>query len=293
MGLFDRLINRAPAAPAGIPDFHPVIDKIGEILGYDIRKSHHDYSTRVLPALNAAIQILDDAIGNIPGTFNMSFAAHAENPLLRVLFPSADSINHALGRSMDVRQSAPPLLNAGHPILYGLLGTRCRPEEQIPGAAPVFADHTLRSLSHDPALARVSLREAALSRVVLAFGEHIDKLQKKGKLARSEWAMNGQPAASGFGQDDFVYAQQELLPESVLQGLIDWLSQPARHLNIQPRGFRVAIKKPDGSPPEEYIFPTMNTADRRHWLVCIVAFTAEECVTAMKLENKVHRYIFV
>lgn len=293
MGFLDKLIKRTPASTSAIPDFHPVIDKIGEILGYDIRKSYHDYQDRVLPALNTAIEMFDSSIATIPGPIPMSFGGHAESPLLRVLFPSADSISHALGRSMDVRQSFPPLLNAGHQYVYALLGTRCRPEEQVAGSPPVFADHTLRSLSHDPTLARVALREAALSRVVLAFGEHVEKLQKKGKLPRTEWAMNGHPEAASFGQDDFVYAGQELLPENMLQGLISWLTDPTRHLNIQPRGFRVAIKKPDGGPSDEYIFPTMNTADRRHWLVSFVVFTAQDCVSAMQQESKVHRYIFV
>ena len=293
MGFFDKLIKRAAANNSVIPDFHPVIEKIVEILGYDIRKSYDDYQNRILPALNAAVESFDASIATIPGSINISFSEHANDPLLRVLFPSADSISHALGRSMDIRQAFPPLLNAGHQEIFGLLGTRCRPEEQVAGKPPVFADHTLRSISHDPELARINLREAALSRVVASFGEHVEKLQKKGKLPRTEWAMNGVPTAAGFGQDDFVYAGQELLPEKMLQGLTDWLIEPSRHLNIQPRGFRVAIKKADGSAPEEYVFPTMNTADRRHWLVCFVRFTAADCANAMAQENKVHRYIFI
>lgn len=293
MGFFDKLIKRETVTSSAIPDFHPVIDKIGEILGYDVRKSYNDYQTRILPALNAAIQSFDASIAGIPGPIDMSLAGHPASPLLRVLFPSADSVSHALGRSMDLRQSVPPLLNSGCQHMYALLGTRCRPEEQTAGAPPVFADHTLRSVSSDPDLARISLREAALSRVVLAFGEHVDKLQKKGKLPRAEWAMNGVPTPAAFGQDDYVYAGQELLPEKMLQGLIDWLVAPARHLNIQPRGFRVSIKKPDGAAPDEYVFPTMNTADRRHWLVCFVKFSAADCAAAMKQETKVHRYIFV
>ena len=293
MGFFDKLLNRSSANTTAIPDYHPAIEKMVEILGYDIRKSYDDYQNRLLPAINSAIEAFDESIAGIPGPIDMSFSDHATNPLLRVLFPSADSISHALGRSMDIRQTFPPLLNAGHQEIYALLGTRCRPEEQVAGKPPVFADHTLRSVSHDPDLARVSLREAALSRVVLAFGEHIAKLQKKGKLPRTEWAMNGLPGQAEFGQDDFVYAGQELLPERMLQGLIDWLSAPTRHLNIQPRGFRVSIKKPDGSAPEEHVFPTMNTADRRHWLVCFVRFTTEDCAAAMSQETKVHRYIFI
>ena len=90
-----------------------------------------------------------------------------------------------------------------------------------------------------------------------------------------------------------MYAGQELLPEKMLQGLTDWLIEPSRHLNIQARGFRVSIKKPDGGAPDEIVFPTMGTADRRHWLVCYVRFPMQECVDAMKQESKVHRYIFV
>ena len=184
MGIFDKLIKREPTNVSAIPDFHPVIDKIGEILGYDIRKSYNDYQNRVLPAINTAILSFDASISGIPGPIDMSLSGHAGSPLLRVLFPSADSISHALGRSMDLRQSVPQLLNAGHQELYGLLGIRCRPEEQTPGSPPVFADHTLRSFSHDAGLARLSLREAALSRVVQAFGEHVDKLQKKRQTAK-------------------------------------------------------------------------------------------------------------
>lgn len=293
MGFFDKLMRRTPAASSAIPDFHPIFDKITEILGYDIRKSYDDYQNRVMPALNAAIASFDASIAGIPGPIDMSIAGHAESPLLRVLFPNAESIQHALGRSMDIRQSVPALISAGHQEIHGLLGIRCRPEEQTEGSPPVFADHTMRSLSHDAELARVSLREAGLSRVVSAFGEHVGKLQKKGKLPRAEWAMNGQPTPADFGQDDFVYAGQELLQEKMLQGLIDWLIEPSRHLNIQARGFRVSIKKADGGPPDEYVFPTMSTADRRHWLVCFVRFPTAECVTAMQRESKVHRYIFV
>jgi hypothetical protein len=174
-----------------------------------------------------------------------------------------------------------------------LLGTRCRPEEQIPGKPPVFADHTLRSISHDPDQVRLSLREAALSRSVIAFGENIERLQKKGKLPRSEWSIDGVPKGAMHGHDDFVYAGQELLPERMLQGLVDWLAVPNRHLNIEARGFRVSIKRPDTDTAEEYSFPTMNSADRRHWLVCVVCFSSADCVYAMKQESKVHRYIFV
>ena len=293
MGLFDKLIKREPAATSAIPDFHPVIDKIVEILGYDIRKSYSDYQSRLMPAINTAVSDLEHSISSIPGPIDVSYAGYPASQLLQLLFPSSDSISHAIGRSMDPRQSMAPLLGAGHQEIYAMLGFRCRPDEQIPGKPPVFADHTVRSVSHDLALAKISLREAALSRIILSFGEHIEKLQKKGKLPRAEWAMNGNPVPAELGQDDFVYAGQELLPEKLLQGVIDWLIEPTRHLNIQPKGFRVTIKNTASGQPEEYTFPTMNAADRRHWLVCFVRLSAEDCARCLSQENKVHRYIFI
>lgn len=270
------------------PESHRVIQQIVSTLGYDVRKTR-DYEQRLLPALDAAAEYYAQQVAAIPGTISLSAAAHALDPMLNAIFPSADDIRFAIGRSIETQQSLMNLASAGHLQVFGLMGMRCRPDEQVAGKPPVFADHTIKCLASSEEKVRQDIRDAALYRLIVCYDEHLDKLQKKGKLLKQEWHIekNGKYADDG---EEFVYAGKELLPENMLRGLITWLESPAEHLRVVDAGAAVG-----GQPGTQQVleFPVMHCADRRQWIVSIVRFQTQEGVETLRQEKRIHRYIFI
>jgi hypothetical protein len=275
-----------PNQSSPLPDSHRVIQQICSTLGYDVRKTR-DYEQRLIPAMNIAIAHYDKQIAAIPGTLNLSAASFNLDPLLPAMFPTVDDIRFAIGRSIESQQSLMNLASAGHSTLYAVLGMRCRQDEQIQGQAPIFADHTLKCIALSEEKARQDLRDAALYRLIVSYDEHLDKLQKKGKLLKQEWHIEKRGTYAPDGEE-FVYAAKELMPEKMLHGLVTWLEEPGEHL-------RVATQNPVmlDKGQQTIGLPVMHCADRRQWIVALVKFPTHEGVEALRSEKRIHRYIFI
>lgn len=288
MSFFGSLVSFNRANKSTLPESHRVVQQIVSTLGYDIRKTR-DYEQRLVPALNAAAAYYDQQIAAVPGSLHLSASAHAADPVLSAIFPTVDDIRFAIGRSIETQQSLLSLASAGHPQLYGLMGMRCRPDEQVAGRPPVFADHTLKCIAPSEEKVRHDVRDAALYRLIVSFDEHIDKLQKKNKLLKQEWHIEKHGKHPNDGEQ-FVYAGKELLPENLLRGLVTWLEDPSEHLRVtgQPAGGQGA-----GSARQFFDFPVLHCADRRQWIVSIVQFATSEGVEALRQEKRIHRYIFI
>lgn len=285
MGILDSLINLRRGPKLALPIIHPLFGQMSTILGHDITRTH-DFEERIVPALNEAVAYFDQQINVIPQAIPVSLTDHGRDSAITAIFPTREDIAQAVGRSIDVRQSLPRLAAAGHPYFYALLGMRHRPDD--PGET--LTDHTLRGLAPIEQGARNDLRDAALTRLVTNFSEHVDKLHRKGKLLSVEWQMehsqaNGKTTPLG---EDFVYAGKELLPENMIRGLISWLKDPAEHLQISPP----EVAANEGSFTIRKL-PTLHSADRRHWITCFVRLATQECIQVMNQERRIHRYIFV
>lgn len=278
-----------PAKSSSLPESHRVIQQVVSTLGYDVRRTR-DYEQRLVPALDAAAAYYDQQITAIPGSLHLSAASYSLDPVLGALFPTAEDISCAIGRSIETQQSLMNLASAGHPQLYGLMGMRCRPDEQVADRPPVFADHTLKCIAPSEEKVRRDVRDAALYRLIVSYDEHLDKLQKKGKLLKQEWHIEKHGKHVNDGEE-FVYAGKELLPENMLRGLISWLEEPDEHLRVvgQPAG----PGGQSGSARAAFDFPVLHCADRRQWIVSIVKFPTNEGVEALRQEKRIHRYIFI
>ena len=294
MGFFSSLLKQAPTVTCVLPDSHPVVRQIVAVLGYDVVKTL-EYATHLVPAINAAVEYFDKQIAVIPGPFDISAAQYTHHPLIHALFPARQEIAHALGRSRDVKQPLAFLAGADQKEVFALLGTRLRPDSQQAGADPIYHDHTLRTLAANEPAARLGLRTAALTRVVTAFGEHVQKLRKPGSLSREAWNIENRkdfPVADGE-KGTPILAIDELQPEKLLQGLVAWMQRPSEHFQVRAAARTGAVGGNQDAMHQIDLLPQLVVCDRRHWIVCIVRFPTGEGVAAVQNETRQHRYILI
>lgn len=294
MGFFNNLLKQAPTVSCVLPDTHPVIRQIVSVLGFDVVGTS-DYGSRLVPAINAAADYFDAQIAAIPGPFDISAAQYTHHPLVHALFPARQEIAHALGRSRDVKQPLAFLVGAEQKEVFALLGARRTPDSRQNGDGPMFRDHTVRTLAANEPAARQGLRTAALTRVVTAFGEHVQKLRKPGSLSRGAWNIENRkdfPVADGE-KGKPVLADDELQPDKLLQGLIAWLQRPSEHFQVRA-GDKRAVGEGNGDAVHQIdLLPQLLVCDRRLWVVCIVRFPTGEGVAAIQNETRQHRYILI
>jgi hypothetical protein len=292
MCFFNSLLKQTPAVTCVLPDSHAVIRQIVSVLGFDVVAAK-DYGSRLVPAINAAVEYFDAQIAAIPGPFDISAAQYTHHPLVHALFPTRQDIAHALGRSRDIKQPLAFLAGADQKEAFALLGARRPPDHAAGAAAPAYCDHTVRTLAANETGARQGLRTAALTGLVTGFGEHLDKLRKNDKLTRGEWHMENRkdlPVAEG-DRGKLVVASEELQPDNLLQGLIAWLQRPAEHLQLRAGEHRTAGAGTADATHQIDLLPNLLCRDSRLWLVCIVRFPVAEGVAAIQNEPRQDRYI--
>lgn len=289
MGFFGKLLNQSQPAACVLSETHAVVRQIVGVLGYDVVATS-DYGSRLAPALNFAVEYYDKQIAQIPGPLDISAAHYMHHPLVHALFPARQEIAHGMGRSVDVKQPLAFLAGADQPEVFALLGVRRQKSGAGAAGDPVFCDHTLRCLAATESGARQGLRTAALTRLVTAYGEHLEKLRKHEKLPRASWNIENRAdlVAVDGDKDALVLASEELKPEKMLRGIVAWLQRPGEHL-------QVIAESRNGAPADAAhqieALPELQIRDRRHWLVCYVRFPTAEGVAAMHNEHGQHRYI--
>jgi len=292
MGFFNSLLKQTPAVTCVLPDSHAVIRQIISVLGFDVVAAK-DYGSRLVPAINAAVEYFDAQIAAIPGPFDISAAQYTHHPLVHALFPTRQDIAHALGRSRDIKQPLAFLAGADQKEAFALLGARRPPDHAAGAAAPAYCDHTVRTLAANETGARQGLRTAALTGLVGSFGEHLDKLRKNDKLTRGEWNMENRKdlAVAEGDRGKLVVAGEELQPDNLLQGLIAWLQRPAEHLQLRAGEQRTAGAGTADATHQIDLLPHLLCRDSRLWLVCMVRFPVAEGVAAIQNEPRQDRYI--
>lgn len=294
MSFLSNLLHHSRGPECVLPETHPVVRQMVSVLGFEVPRTA-DYATRLVPAINSAVEYYDNQVAEIPGPFDVSAMRYAHDPLVHALFPARQEIAHGLGRSIDVKQTLAFLAGADHQDVCALMAVRRRPEAQHPGEPPVLADHTMRSLAATEAGTRRSVRDAAMTRLVTNFGEHLDKLRTKGKLLGEEWNIENRKhfQLSPSEQKKLVFAGEELQPENLLRGLIAWLQRPSEHLQVRVSERRNAGGNHPNPAAEIEQMPQLLCSDRRQWLVCIVRFPTAEGIAAIQNETRQHRYIFI
>lgn len=291
MGLLNGLLGRSKKQP--VTAAHPLLEHVPAVLGDEILAGQ-DFAETLIPALEHADAYLAQQVAAIPGPLALSNATLAADPLMSRVFEGSDELRAGLGRSLEVKESIVQLAVSGHVHTYALLGMRLkRGHEPGPGEAPVFADHTIKALSDTEAGSRAGLRIAALRRIIKNFDQHLAKLREKQKLLKVEWNIENNPPSPVNGGEDFVYAERELTPDNLVRGLAAWLRRPEEALRVTSGDIRIPGRSPAGDQTGHYELPTMHCADRRHWIVCLVAFPTYEAAEALKAESRIHRYIFV
>lgn len=290
MGILNGLLGRGrKTSPTAA---HPLLEHVPAVLGDEITTAP-EFAATLIPALEHADAYLRNQFGAVPGPLALSNAARATDPLMARLFPSDEDLRAGLGRSLEAKESIVQMAVAGHVHTYAMLGMRYkRGVETAPGEAPIFADHTIKALSPTEAGARDALRTTALLRIIKNFDQHLAKLREKQQLLRIEWNIENKPAAGG-NANEFVMAKTELTPANLVRGLAAWLRRPEEVVRLASGEVRIPGRSADGALSGHYELPMLHCADRRQWIVCMVAFPTYEAAEALKAESRIHRYIFI
>ena len=272
-----------PSQPA-LPQHHSLIAQIVETVGNGIDRAGN-LEALLTPAIQHACSYFDREIAAIPGPIDISHTVHGQDEECTALFPEAEHIGHALGRSLEVKESLPGLARNSHQYVFALLGIRHRQGETGGHSHCPLADHTVRSLAPTEADARKYLRLAAFKRVVMNFAAHADRLRRKERLLAVERNIQSEvsgPVNGGLA-GEFVAAGKELVPDNLLRGLVAWLHSPEMYFRVDAGDVASA-----GAA-----LPTLHSSDRRQWLVSFVRFPVEEALQALSRETHNHRYIYV
>ncbi|MDO8788545.1 MAG: hypothetical protein Q7J42_10795 [Sulfuritalea sp.] len=283
-------MSHSQPVACALPETHTVVRQIVSVLGFEVLSS--DFASRLAPALDAAVEYFDGQIASIPGPYDISAAHYGHHPMVSTLFPARQEIARGFGRSRDVMQPLAFLAGAEQKQAFALIGVR-RPPGHKAGEFPSFCEHTLRSLAASESGARQALRNAALTRLVTEFGEHIDRLRQKGSLPRAEWNMEnrGDQPVADTDQGKQVLADEELQPENLVRGLIAWLSRASDCLHVREG---IYSHDADGAPGHEAdLLAQLLSRDRRCWTVCLVCFPTDEALAAVQNEVHPHRYILI
>lgn len=292
MGIFGSFLKQPQPVTCALPESHAVIRQIVSILGFDILGSP-DVASRLVPALNAAVEYFDGQIASIPGPYDISAAQYTHHPMVHALFPARQEIAHGLGRSQDVAQPLAFLAGAEQQQVFALLGVRRQPGQKPAGEAPTFCDHTLRCLAASESGTRQGLRTAALTRLVTEFGERVDKLREKGSMRRAEWNMGsrGNQLPADGDQGGLVHADEELQPENLVKGLLAWLPRASNCLHVTAG---TKNHQGGGAPTHQIdLLPQLLSRDRRCWTICLVCFPTDEGLAAVEKEANPQRYITI
>lgn len=274
-----RLIR--PSVPRITP-MQAMLATVIDTVGGGIERAKH-FEERLSSALEVANAYFDGQIAMIPGPQAMSAAGYAEGQWLHAVFPEADDIGRAFGRSLEVKESLFNLAAKGHAEVHALLGMRRRPGSA--GSLELaYADHTLRSLAPRDSDTRDYLRLVAIKRLLNNFAEHVTKLRRRERILKLEWNIRNEIPDTVAGGEEYVTAAEELTPDRLLEGLIAWLAQPSGYFRVE---------RADAGLAGDMAFPLLHSSDRRQWLVCTVRFPVEEALAALERETHTHRHIFI
>jgi hypothetical protein len=285
MGLFGSLLNRTPSVPCALADNHPVLKQIDTLFGTPVVKSA-DWSPKLVPGINAAVEFFDREVGKIPGPFDITAARYMHDAFEHALFESRYDIAHGIGRSKDIKVQLAFIAAGGQAEAFALMGVRRRVTDDAEAKLPI-GDHTMRSLTLSEASTRRTIRDAALAALVSAFEERVEKLRRGARLTQRDWL----PFATEGDLDAAVDGDAATHGQGMLDALLGWLAHADLYLKVDPAQ---ALQIPDvGADGTAISLPQMRTRDRRKWAVCIARLSIAEAVAAMQHETNQHRAILI
>ena len=254
---------------------------------------------KLLPAIDFALDYYRRVVDQIPGPVTVQSTSHGNDEVLTALFPNADEIGQSLGRSIAVRDSINWFVDHGHESVHAVMGMRLRP--QAGNGNTAFADHTFRSLGADERDTRECICAAAFASLIKAYTDRMKDKQREWGLLHTEGRLqqelkNRSDAAAQGGEaynQSIERAVQGTDAQRAFDTLIDWLHAPEQRLRLET-GEGHPMVGPVGADGKCQIqMPTLASADRRKWLVCVVEFPLQEALDAIKRETQSHRYILI
>jgi hypothetical protein len=258
---------------------------------------------KLVPAIEFALDYYRRVVAQIPGPVPLSTSRYYDDEIMATLFPSADDIVQGLGRSIAVRDSIDWFVDHGHDSVHTLMGVRLR--QRASDGRPSFVDHTFRSLGTGEADCRECICAAAFTSLVKAYTDRMKDKQREWGLLHTEGRLQqelksrtqGNGGATAAADDTFdsqiASVVQDTGSERALDVLINWLHAPEQRLRVESGEGHPIVGPLDGEDRGRLQMPTLASADRRRWLVCLVSFSLQEALDAIKRETQSHRYILL
>jgi hypothetical protein len=258
---------------------------------------------KLIPAIEFALDYYRRVVDQIPGPVSIATANHDGDDVMRSLFPAASEIGNGLGRSIAVRDSINWFVDRGHDRITAVMGMRVRSHAGNGGNA--FADHTFRSLGADEHDTRECICAAAFTSLVKAYTDRMKDKRREWGLLHTEGRIQQELKSRGNGSntaaasadngfaDRFAGAVQTPNHERALDVLVDWLHAPEQRLRLETGDGHPMVGNAGTDGKSLIQMPTLASADRRRWLVCLVDFPLQEALDAIKRESQSHRYILI
>jgi len=316
MGLLDWLMPAPPADPALQRRIEHTLDLADPLIRQASR-----YEEILQPAVSHALAYCEHVSVQIPGPFEVSRAAFAQDPFIHALFGSADDIADMLARSQCVREQHDNLFLAGDRCC-AILGMRHREKSgfgialegnfvrsDVPQRTLYFTDHTLAEPSRDEPGARARLRDALYDGLLKAFAAHVAEVRsERDGLTREQAILNAQLRASRAAEshvrrldalaDRLRTSLDALQPDGLLEALAEVLLHPEPHLGLNTVTLTVdrfgVITGPASERGGDSLqFCELTARDQRRWVVILAHINQDEVREALARFESSRRYIVI
>lgn len=267
---------------------------------------------RLAPAIQSAMSYCAELVAQLPPPLQVSHPAFASDPLVHALFASADDIDVMLGRSAAIRDFLDDGTNAFTEHCYAMLGMRRREKTMIglaqqgdvirsdvPLRYLYFTDHTLLQLALTEDETRRRLQITAFDSLLQQYAQVVADQRRVRDEQRIAWDTERASGAGHMTPDEKAWrlsaleakyheSTEQLTPERILDGLVQWLETAPQRLYLEPSSVTVdnmgMLVEPseDRSDVHTLFCPQLVGRDRRKWTVILVRIARQEAWDAVE-----------
>lgn len=208
-------------------------------------------------------------------------------------------------------------MNAFSEECYALLGMRRREktviglamqgsviQPDVPHRYLYFTDHTLNQLALTEDETRKRLQVTAFDSLLQQYAQVVSELRRKQVEQRIAWESERGSGAGHMTPDEKAWrlstleakyndSTEQLTPERILVGLIEWLQDPGQRLYLEPSSVTVdnmgmfVEPDPERTDIQTLFCPQLVGRDRRKWIVTLVRIPCQEARDAV--EEQTHQ----
>lgn len=275
------------------------------------------YERKLAPVVSSALRYCAELAANVPGPVEINQRSFSIDPLIHAMFATPGDISEMLGRSRELREFIADPAQSGADELFALLGMRQREkavmgmrleggvlQNDVPQRLLYFSDHTLGELGSEHRVTRQRLQMTAFDGLVQGFAHCVAELRQERLDARTAWSM-ARAGGPVLGERRQILEERQrqavasLVPNRLLQALIDWLTAPQERLYLKPTAVMVdrmgviSREPQSGSSFSTLNYPELVGRDRRQWVVLVARISRQDAQDALARQEQANRYLII